>query len=141
MKFHFLVLSVLIFNLNCNQSSDDDMTTEQIITLKFNAIPNSFYLKTRAWGVNHEQIWLTKNKPKGISDKETDYIFYCSEVFYKQTNDTIMIYAPQDLTLEPMEKFSEITVVIKGLANYDEIRDFDKNYGLNKVSTLDSHVT
>lgn len=142
MKFHFLIISVLIFSYSCNQSPENDLNaTEQVFKLDFETVPNSFYITTRAWGLtgDHQEIFLTKNKNQSVSNKETDYIFYCSEIFYKQTNNTLIIYAPKDLTIEPTESFSEITVIIKGLANYDEIKNYNlnyKKYGLTKISVL-----
>lgn len=144
MKFPFLIFSLLILNYSCNQSIENEMNaTEQIFTLDFETVPNSFYLRTRVWGItgNHEEIFLTKNKSLSISDKKTDYIFYCSEIFYTQKNDTLIIHAPKSAISKPIESFSEITVIIKSLANYDEIKDLNlnyKKYGLNKISVLEN---
>lgn len=143
MKFPFLIFSLLILSYSCNQSIENEMNaTEQIFRLEFETVPNSFYLKTRAWGItgDHQEIFLTKNK-SSISNKDTDYIFYCSEIFYKQTNDTLTIYASKSAIYEPIESFSEITIIIKPLANYNEIKDFNTNYkkyGLTKISVLEN---
>lgn len=139
-----IIFTVLFFCHSCNQSIDsnekyDMNATEQVVVLNFEVASSSFYLKTRVWGItsNHEEIFLTKNKSNSVSEKTTDYIFYCSEIFYKQVNDTLIIYAPKGLISEPIERFSEIMVVINELANYDEIKDYNRNYkkyGLNKLS-------
>jgi hypothetical protein len=136
MKQLFLVLSVLVFILSCKDVSEIN-ADKQIFTINFEDAP-SFYFKTIA-GFNHEEISLTKTKKQPITDKKTDYIFYCSEIFYKQVSDTIIIYAPRSDISEPVEKFSEITVIINKLADYDEVKDYNinyKEYGLDKVSTL-----
>ena len=137
MKQLFLVLCVLVFVLSCKDVSEIN-ADEQVFTINFEDAP-SFYFKTTAELFSYEEISLTKTKKQSITDKKTDYIFYSSEIFYKQVSDTIIIYAPRGAISEPVEKFSEITVIINKLADYDEVKDYNinyKEYGLDKVSTL-----
>jgi hypothetical protein len=112
---------------------------ENIVTIDFGNTTKPVFLRTKVWGVsgNHEEIILSEsNKP--IADKTSDYIFYTSEVYYRtEGNGTITLYAPESSISEPINKFSNTTVKIKGLNSTEEMQDYEANYekyGLKKIS-------
>ncbi|MBP6236513.1 MAG: hypothetical protein KA536_10240 [Saprospiraceae bacterium] len=86
---------------------------------------------------DYEEIVFSET-PITIPDKEKNYIFYTSDIFYKIENDSIItIYAPESSISEPFNKFTNTTVKIVGLKNADEIKDYALNYqkyGLQKIS-------
>lgn len=86
---------------------------------------------------DYEEIVFSET-PITIPDKEKNYIFYTSDIFYKIENDSIItIYAPESSISEPFNKFTNTTVKIVELKNADEIKDYALNYqkyGLQKIS-------
>jgi hypothetical protein len=112
---------------------------EKGLTINLRSTDKPVFLRAKIWGVsgNHEEIVLSEsNKP--TSDKTVDYIFYTSDVYYKtENNSTITLYAPESSISEPVNKFSNITVNVKGLKSTEEMKDYEKNYekyGLKKIS-------
>ena len=67
-------------------------------------------------------------------------IFYMSEVYYKTESNNITLYAPESSISEPINRFSSITVNVKGLKSTEEMKDYEANYikyGLKKISVYD----
>lgn len=97
------------------------------------------FLKAKSWGVsgNHEEIVLSERE-KTVPDKEMDYIFYTSEIFYRiESDERLIIYAPKDAVNEPLKKFKDVIVVINRLTTAEEIKEYNKHfrkYGLEKIS-------
>lgn len=114
-------------------------STENVLTINFGDTIKPIFLRAKIWGVsgNHEEIVLSEsNKP--VANKEIDYIFYTSDVYYK-TEDVgiITLYAPGSSISEPSKKFSYVSVKVKSLKSSDEINDYKINYqqyGLKKIS-------
>jgi hypothetical protein len=112
---------------------------ENGVTINLGSTDKPVFLRAKVWGVsgNHEEIVLSEsNKP--TSDKTVDYIFYTSDVYYKtESNSAITLYAPESSISEPVNKFSNITVNVKGLKSTEEMKDYETNYekyGLKKIS-------
>lgn len=108
---------------------------QKVIAL--NNFKPELYFKVKNWGItgNHEEITLSFSNSE-LTNKEKDYIFYTSEIFYKiEKNNSVVIYAAESSISEPTNKNPKI--VLKGLKNADEISDFNINYqkyGLQKIS-------
>ena len=103
---------------------------EKKITLNLEKVEKPILFKVRNWGIagNHEEIVLSMSNAKG-SDKENDYIFYTNEVYYKTDSiKTITIFAPESSISEPSNKFTMPIVIIHGLKNADEIKDYSQNF-------------
>lgn len=106
---------------------------------------NSIYVKTANWGLagNHNEISLSEFSfdEKKTPNKQTDYVFYTSEIFYKEgENGKVFIFAPQSGKNIPEIPFKNIEVIFKGLKTADEIRDYETNYrkyGLQRISIYD----
>ena len=112
---------------------------ENGVTINLGNTDKPVFLRAKIWGVsgNHEEIVLSESN-KTTSDKIVDYIFYTSDVYYKiENNSTITLYAPASSISEPVNKFSNITVNVKGLKSTEEMKDYESNYekyGLKKIS-------
>lgn len=97
------------------------------------------YLRAFYRGItgDYEEIVFSET-PITVPNKEEDYFFYTSDIFYKIENDSIItIYAPESSISEPFNRFTNITVKIYELKSADEIKDFAMNYqkyGLQKIS-------
>ena len=110
-----------------------------VVTLNFEDINQKVYLKAKVWGVsgNHKEIVLSE-KRSDVTDNNTDYVFYTSEIYYKiESNGNLIIYAPESSISEPTEKINGIRVILKGLRHADEINKYKENYrkyGLEKIS-------
>ena len=88
------------------------------------------FLKSKIWGVsgNHEEIVLSINQT-GIVNHEIDYVFYTSEIYFKIINGcTLIIYAPESGISEPKIPFRNVKIIVNGLRNYDDIRNYRINY-------------
>ena len=117
-------------------------TREKIITITLDRVERPIYIKAKNWGIagNHEEIVLSMSSAN-ISNKESDYIFYSNEVYYKTDSiQVITIFAPESSISEPLNKFTNPVVKINGLKNADEIKDYALNYqkyGLKKIAFND----
>lgn len=63
--------------------------------LYFDKLDTSIYIKSRTWGLlgNHSRTVISLDKTKEFfPDSLADYIFYGSEIFYRQTSDSLIIY-------------------------------------------------
>jgi hypothetical protein len=141
MKPSLLVLLTIICGIICSCGDRKDektiLSTEKNIAISLKNKSDTIFLKAKIGGVagNHEEISLSRTNGNR-SDKNVDYIFYTSEVFYKIENDSaITLFAPESSINEP-----EVTmpgIIIKGLKNADEIDDYRLNYrkyNLNRIS-------
>lgn len=137
--FGFLALAVIAGIWYCYRWRQEDFipSTENVIAINLKGTSNPVFFRAKIWGVsgNHEEIVLSEsNKP--ITDKERDYVFYTSDVYYKTEEiGTITLYAPESSISEPVNKFSNIIVKIKELKSTDEMNDYEMNYrkyGLKK---------
>jgi hypothetical protein len=136
-----IVLLILVLGWFCYQSLnvDTSSTKENTIILKFENLKEELFLRSKIWGVsgNHEEIVLSINQT-GIVNHEIDYVFYSSEIYFQIINGcTLIIYAPESGISEPKIPFRDVKIIINGLRNYDDIRNYRINYqkyGLNKVS-------
>jgi hypothetical protein len=112
---------------------------EHSIIIHFPEIQKDIYIKTLCYGLagNNEQIIISENKER-LKNKKNDYIFYTSEVFYKQKGiDTLEIYVAKSAISEPQNSFKNINVMLKGLVTSSDIQDYNMNYkkyGLKKIS-------
>jgi hypothetical protein len=106
-------------------------------TIALNNFKPVLFFKAKNWGIagNHEEITLSFSDSEP-ANKEKDYIFYTTEIFYKiEKNNSIVIYAAQSSISEPIIKNPDVK--LKVLKNADEIKDYNINYqkyGLQKIS-------
>ena len=52
----------------------------------------------------------------------------------------MIIFAPESSISEPLQKFSNIKVILNGLLKADELKDYNENYkkyGLKRISVYD----
>ena len=114
-------------------------SNENIIALNLEKVGKPIYIKARNWGVagNHEEIVLSMSN-KNIPNKDSDYIFYSNDVFYKTDSiQTITFFVPESSISEPLIKFANPLVIINKLKNADEIKDYVQNYqkyGLKRIT-------
>lgn len=141
----FLAITLVLILLgvvNRNLTKDKNITIltkdENKITLRFKFSNESLFLRAKKWGIsgNHEEIVLSEIDTN-LTNKEVDYIFYTTEIFYKiDENDKLTIYAPASSISEPSKGFSVIINIIE-LNTADEIKDYNINYlkyGLKRIS-------
>lgn len=132
----FLVFGAIWFYQNWRQE-EFMPAKENMITIKLGNINNPLFLKAKAWGItgNHEEIVLSQSDTL-LSNKTDDYIFYTSEVFYKEDNNgKVFVYVTESLVSEPVGKIPNVIII--GLKTADEIRDYKANYqkyGLQRIS-------
>ena len=128
-KIILFSIAIIVFSCktNNNEISDKKISDKKVKVFLNNG--EELYLKTNIHGIagNHEQIILS-NDSQSVFDKNKDYIFYSSEIYYKTTTDSIIIYAPECCFLEPESKIFKSVVSIIGLKNADEIDEFEKKY-------------
>jgi hypothetical protein len=140
-KVFLAVLFLLIFSLLWFylQWRKEDLvpSTEKIEVINLGNDVKPLFLWAKVWGVsgNHEQIVLSeKNKTK--ADKEFDYIFYTSEIYFKQDADgKVTLYAPKSSISEPLKGIPDVKIV--ELSTNGELKDYELNfskYGLEKIS-------
>ena len=117
----------------------DPSVKENITVLNFEQSGQQLFVKTKVWGVagNHEEIVLSKD-PNGVANKEEDCIFYTSEIFYRiEGEDSLILYAPENLASIPPSKNTSVTLVLHDLPTAGELEDMRRNYksyGLEMVS-------
>ncbi len=81
----FLILFAFSYLFYRNRKQETILPTKnnmKVIELKQSK--DTFFLSARIWGIagNHMEIVLSQSS-NNLHDKELDYIFYTSEVFYK----------------------------------------------------------
>lgn len=102
---------------------------------------SSLYISTFSGGLlgNHERITISKGKRTDKPIKDKDLIFYTSEIFYKidSDNNKLVVFVTSDSFNATNDIKNRMNVKIKTFKNYDEWKDYDKNYlkyGLKKIS-------
>ena len=131
-----LIIGLLFYCYNSSQNLK--MTSEVKMILSFDDMDKKIFVNAKSWGIsgNHEEITLSERE-KTLPDKNMDYIFYTSEIFYKiEPGGRLIIYAPKDAVSEPLKKFKDV-VVINRLTTAEEIKEYNKHfrkYGLKKIS-------
>ncbi|CAA0208121.1 conserved hypothetical protein [Tenacibaculum maritimum] len=138
-----LTIAFIVFVKSIGSVDIPSKSNEHIV--KFSKINQKLYFKSKAWGLagNNEKIILSTNKGdvKAKANKEEDYIFHTTELYYKQKGkDTLVIYVNESSVSIPTSFQSPILVVIKGLKNSKELNEYElnyKKYGLVKVSTFE----
>ena len=105
---------------------------------------DTLYISASTWGLagNHEEIILSKTSinENYIPNKETDYIFYTTEIYYRKNENKLIIYVNESSVLKPKNFKTSIDVEIKGLKTAGELNDYELNYikyGLTKLSVFD----
>lgn len=121
---------------------DVPSTTNNYI-VNFNNTNSNLYFSARAWGLagNNEEIHLSSSPFTETKQtvKDENYVFYTSELYYKKKGkDTLIVYVGTSAISKPPRNFNTpITIQQIELKNYDEVKDYEKNYkkyGLSKVS-------
>jgi hypothetical protein len=136
-KLQFFLIALTI--ISCKDSLheiSESMSTNKLIKLTFDN-NEQLYFKTNSHGIsgNHQSIVLS-NQTKTVYEKESDYIFYSSEIYYRTNKDSIIIYAPESGVVIPKDKSFKTIVSVIRLKNYDEIADYEKNYNAYKLQKL-----
>lgn len=141
----FLLLLIVAFWFVFKGTNIDMKPLIKTEEVTFNDIDETVYLRAMSWGIagNHNEIIISTSPISPIdrkSEKEMDFIFYTTEVYYKKQGvDTILIYAESSsIGKEPPNYQGRVKVVIKRLKTYDDSKEYEKNYeqyGLKKIST------
>lgn len=90
----------------------------------------------------HQEIILSDKpiKDRNALDLDSVYVFYTSEIFYKEKSDSeIVVYAVQSSIREAKIKFGQVAVTVRPLKDHDKVSEYNyhyKKYGLQKISTL-----
>lgn len=136
------VFIYLLFRKSIDEINVPSTVNQQIVN--FEELKTKLYLRAKTWGVSgdHEEIVLSSSPIKEGKQflKDESFVFYTSDVYYKKQGiDTLFIYASESGMGEIPVKFrSKIKVVLMGLKNNNEEKDYNKNYkkyGLSKIST------
>jgi len=130
-----ILLTIALFQLYRLSNALNEHVNTEILTFSNG---KKIYIQARVWGIagNHEEIVFSET-PIKTPNKERDYIFYTSEVFYEVNKNTLTIYAPLSGKSIPATSFKDVVVIFNGLKKADEIRDYNKNfqeYGLQRIS-------
>lgn len=95
------------------------------------------FLWAKVWGIsgNHEEIILSE-KYKTKANKDVDYVFYTSEIYFKKDVDgTVTLYAPKSSISEPLKGIPNLKII--ELSTNSQLKDYELNflkYGLEKIS-------
>lgn len=110
------------------------------IKIPFDSLGETVFIAPRMWGVagNHTEILIKTDPENRGYNKETDHAFACTEIYYKQSNDTLTVYAPSDAIMpKPTAWQSRVVVVYEKLVGFDQVtryRSDYKSYGLERAS-------
>lgn len=137
-----LFIALLYFMLVPLEKTDSKIISREIVFQESNKV---LYVETQYRGItgDYEEIILSESpiEKQNRPDKQTDYVFYTSEIFYKKDkNSKIFIFGPQSGKNIPKIPFKNFEVIFKGLKTADEIRDYNANYqkyGLERISVYD----
>jgi hypothetical protein len=130
----FALGSILYYQNNKKEFMPEN---EAINSITLGKVKNPLFLRAKIWGIagNHEEIILSQSDSRW-SDKEKDYIFYTSEVFFKVEKDSaITLYAPESDISEPLIGLPNVKII--GMNDADSIKDYNinyKKYGLQRLS-------
>lgn len=111
--------------------------------VSFSELNETVYIRAKAWGLggNHEEIIFSTSPidKERRAVKGEDFIFYTPEVYYKKQGiDSLVVYAESSSIAKPSEnQGSKVKIVLVALKNYNEVKEYEKNYlkyGLNKIS-------
>ncbi len=110
----------------------------------FSDLDDKLYLRAMSWGVagNHNEVIISNSPINPIdrkSEKEADFIFYTTEIYYKkQSSDTLLVYAEgSSIGKNPKGYLGKVKVVINPLKTYNDSKEYAENYakyGLKKLS-------
>lgn len=115
-------------------------------TVNFSELGESIYIRAKAWGLggNHQEIILSTSPidKERQSIKEKDIIFYSMEIYLKKKGvDTLLVYADASTIGKiPSNLKTSIKIVPIGLKNYDEVKEYERNYkkyDLKKISVYE----
>jgi len=133
------ILLIVLLTISCkinNNEVSEPISKDKVVKLSFNNDEKLFF-KTNMHGItgNHQQIVLTEERDR-VYDKDKDYIFYSSEIYYRKTGDSLIVFAPECCFLEPNSKKNKTMISVKGLKNASEIDDYENNYAKYKLERL-----
>lgn len=113
----------------------NETTEETIFTIETGA---PIFFKARSLGIGGAcEIIMSQQPIEGRLDSLNHYVFYTSEIYYRQDWGRITIYAPSHSIVEPLNDFDGITVFLERVQLSESLNDYDINYqqyGLCKVS-------
>jgi hypothetical protein len=145
-KMMLLTLVIISIAIGGLLKVDDVDMNARVSTqiVEFKELDEKVYIRAMACGIagNHNEVILSAEPiipETRKSEKEKDYIFYTTEVYYKkQGSDTLLIYAQESSMGKCPDNFTQkVKVVTIKIKTYDEAKDYEKNYkayGLLKVS-------
>lgn len=142
-----LIAIVFYFWYTKSVGEVDVRTTTHNYEIAFEELNSKVYVQVKSWGVagNHEEILLSSIPLLSNAEfsKEDCYVFYASEIYYKKAGaDTLIVYTGASEIASVPNKFSSpIKIRQIELKNYDEVREYSRNYkkyGLSKISIYEN---
>jgi hypothetical protein len=133
-----LILLGCLYGLQSKLESDNK-NQDKIIKLFVDG--KTIFIITNIHGVseNHQRILITTDENSRYQ-KDYDYAFFNSEIYYRIDQNRIEVFAPESGRTTPINGDLKDIISVHGLKNYDEIRDYDinfKEYNLERVSVYD----
>ncbi len=130
-----LVLALYIFI-----PGKDQFTEEKSTKISFRGKEPAIYIHQQTWGMtgDHRVVFITGANRKNTSpDQRTDYIYKgFSPLFYKQKDDTLMIYCTAASAVPP-DWNAAFNIVQIELANPEMMRLFDNgNYKKEQLTLI-----
>jgi hypothetical protein len=139
--FGFLTMVFIYFY---QSKSIDEIDNKNIGRVLVFPNKDTLYISATSWGLagNHEEIILSNQviSKNYVPNKETDYIFYTPEIYYKNSFDKLIIYVNESSVIKPKIFKTSIEIDIKGLKTSEQLNDYEVNhlkYGLIKLSVFD----
>lgn len=132
------LIGLLVLNLILSDLNTEDIRNDKKIF--YPLVDEELEFNSRLWGLsgNHEEIILSGKNT--VNDKDKSYIFYTTELYYKKSNDSLIIYTNPSFVKAPSKFESPVRVVIKNLNTASELADYKANYhnyGLSKFSAFE----
>lgn len=154
-KHRAIFYIIIVFGLVCgtgywlffkSAGEADIPITLNEATVDFSELNETVYVRAKAWGLggNHEEIVFSTSPmdKERRAVKGEDFIIYTPEVYYKkQGTDSLIIYAESSaIDTPPENQESKVKIVFMALKNYNEVKEYEKNYlnyGLNKIDVYE----
>lgn len=120
-----------------------DSSTHKGSEIIFPHLKDTVYLMSSAWGLtgDHIEIVISNSSIAGrASNKSSDFIFYEPTIYYKQENDSLVIYS-LSLANVPGNFNTRIKIKQVKIEDTEEMKKYEQDYGklgLTRVSVYDN---
>ena len=142
MKVRFIYTLLVVIGLYFiwfiyGKSKSDHQPQILVEKIHSNYLNEDLFIKKISWGLtyDHSIIILSNSPNKSIEpDSNSEYMFSCSSIFYKLSNDSLLIFTSLKAEL-PLNFSSNIKVIQYKLENF-EIMNLRENNNYKKKGLI-----